>query len=73
MTTRDPSLPDPIAIQRLISEKLWDVRKATTAHDESAAREAEGDVAALLDQLAACILGAEGCPDRHLATSATAD
>jgi hypothetical protein len=73
MTTRDILPPDPVALQRLISEKLWDVRKATTDHDELAARKAESDLTALLDQLAACILGEEGRPDRHLAASATTD
>ncbi|WP_329537417.1 hypothetical protein OG568_54350 (plasmid) [Streptomyces sp. NBC_01450] len=44
----------------MISETLWEIRKATTARDEQAVRLAEREMTALLDQLAGCMIVDDG-------------
>ncbi|HET6736310.1 hypothetical protein [Mycobacterium sp.] len=44
--------PDAAVLQQLISETMWDLRKATHSQDAFAARRATRRMTALLDELA---------------------
>lgn len=53
-TRDDPA--EPAVLQRMISEKLWEIRRAASARDDVSARRAERQMSGLLDQLADCMI-----------------
>ncbi|GAB2967952.1 hypothetical protein LWP59_26720 [Amycolatopsis acidiphila] len=59
MVTDPEGIVDPALLQRLISEKLWEIRKATTEHDVLSARRAERHMVMLLDQFAGYMITGE--------------
>lgn len=47
---------EPTVLQRLISETLWEIRKASSDRDQLTVRRAQQEMTTLLDQLADCMI-----------------